>query len=115
MAFDMGIVVSKLGEELIAQAGEPVGLEPAKAKEVAEALGKHWSHGPQEAIRLAAQETNLAEEVVAEMSKKLIDLGKERLMNDTGVSDAIEGAKAQAQAALGSVGGGLLGRLFGKK
>lgn len=115
MAFDLGIVVAKLGEDLIAEAGAPIGLEPAKAKEVAQALAKHWGEGPAQAVKLAAAETNLAEEVVSEMSKKLIDLGKERLMGDLGVTDALEGAKAQAQAALGNVGGGLLGRLFGKK
>jgi hypothetical protein len=122
MSFDMSAVVSELGDEMIAQVGEPLGLDQDQSVRVAHALAARAGLGNQETIRAVAEDTGLDEEVVAAMSKKLLEEGGKRLMDETGASAAIDDAKQQALAALTAAGagaaknaGGFLGGLFGRK
>lgn len=115
MSFDIGAVVSELGDEAIAQAGEPLGLNKEQSVRVAHAFATHAGMGNQEMIAAVAADTGLDEEVVAAMLKKLIEVGGEKLMDDTGVTAAIDNAKSEAMAALSNAGGGLMGKLFGRK
>jgi hypothetical protein len=122
MSFDISAVVSELGDEAIAQAGEPVGLDKDQSVRVAHALASHAGLGNQDMIAAVAADTGLDEEVVAAMLKKLIEVGGEKLMNETPVGAAIDNAKDQAMAAFGDMGGaaaksagGFLGGLFGRK
>jgi hypothetical protein len=122
MAFDFSKVLSDLGDEMIAKCGEPAGLSKDQSVRVAHALAAHFSKGESEAVKAAAADTGLAEEVVAATSKKLIEAGKDKLMQASGAGKAIDDAKAQAKAAIGNAGGemaksagGFLGRLFGRR
>jgi hypothetical protein len=115
MSLDLSKVVGELGEEMIAQAGEPLGLSKDQSVRVARALAANFGQGSEAAIKAAAEDTGLDEEVVAAMLKKLVEMGKEKLMEESGVNDAIDNAKDQAMAALSSAGGGLLGGFFKKK
>jgi hypothetical protein len=111
MSFDIGVVVQNLGEEAIGQAGEPVGLDQEQSVRVARALAAHAGLGGEEAVRAAAADTNLSEDVVSSMLQKLIEIGKEKVLEEGPVADAIEGAKDQAMDAAR----GLLGGMFGRK
>jgi hypothetical protein len=89
---------------------------------VAQALGRHIGGGDGHAVHAVAAETGLGEEVVSSMLIKLIEMGQEKLISDSGVSAAIDGAKAQAAAMAQATGGealkaagGFLGKIFGKK
>ncbi len=122
MAFEMSRVVEDLGEEVVAQCGEPVGLNKDQSVRVARALAAHAGLGREEMIRAAAADTGLDEEVVAAMTKKLVEEGGKKLMDVSGATAAIDNAKDQAMAALGDASGeaakragGMLGRLFGRK
>ncbi|MBL8558598.1 MAG: hypothetical protein JNM47_07755 [Hyphomonadaceae bacterium] len=119
MAIDISKILSSLGDDLVAQAGEPVGLDKDTSVRVAKALSQHIGGGKDLAIKAAAADTGLTEEVISQMLGKLIDTGKEKLMNDSGVTGAIDDAKAQAMGAIGAIGGeatkGIFGKLFGKK
>ncbi len=119
MAFDFSKVVSELGDDLVAQCGEPVGLNKDQSVRVARALGQHMGGGKDLAIKAAAADTGLSEEVTSAMLGKLIETGKDKLINEGPVGDAIEGAKTQAMAAMGDLGNqatkGIFGKLFGKK
>lgn len=115
MSFDLGKVVQSLGEDAVAQAGEPLGLNKDQSNRVVKALVARAGLGGEEAIRAAAADTGLDEEVVASMSKKLIEAGKEKLMEESGATAAIDNVKEQAMAAVQNAGGGLLGKLFGRK
>lgn len=121
MSFDMSKVFSALGEELIAKAGEPVGLDKDQSVRVAKALAAHVNKGDEEAVKAAAADTGLSEDVVASMMKKLAETAKDKIMEEAGVNKAIDDAKAQAQAAAVNAGkdamknaGGMLGKLFGR-
>ena len=120
--FDLSKVVEDLGDGFIAQLGEPLGLSGDQAKRVAQALGSRFSSNREQTIQAAAADTGLDEEVVGSMLNKLVEAGKERLLESGPVADAIDGVKGQAQDALAAFGGeaaksagGLLGGLFGKK
>lgn len=119
MAIDISKILSSLGDDLVAQAGEPVGLDKETSVRVASALSQHIGGGKDLAIKAAAADTGLTEDVISQMLAKLIETGKEKLINEGPVGDAIENAKAQAMSAVGNIGGeatkGLFGRLFGKK
>jgi len=122
MAIDISKILSSLGDDLVAQAGEPLGLDKDTSVRVAAVLSQHIGGGKDLAIKATAADTGLTEDVVSSMLNKLIETGKEKLMNDSGVAGAIDDAKAQAIAAVGSIGGeatkglmGKIGGLFGKK
>ncbi len=122
MSFDISKVVEALGEEAIGQIGDPIGLDKDQSVRVARALAAHSGLGNQQMVQAAAADTGLDEEVVAAMGKKLVEEGRDQLMEATGVNTAIDNAKQDAMAALGNVGGdaarnagGLLGKLFGRR
>lgn len=122
MSFDISKVVEALGEEAIGQIGDPIGLDKDQSVRVARALAAHSGLGNQQMVQAAASDTGLDEEVVAAMGKKLIEEGRDKLMEESGVNAAIDNAKQDAMAALGNVGGdaarnagGLLGKLFGRR
>jgi hypothetical protein len=119
MAIDISKILSSLGDDLVAQAGEPVGLDKDQSVRVARALGQHIGGGQDAAIKAAATDTGLTEDVISSMLSKLVETGKEKLLSEGVVGDAIEGAKNQAMAAVGNIGGdaakGIFGKLFGKK
>jgi hypothetical protein len=114
MAFDMSKVVSTLGEDVIGSCGEPLGLDKAQSVRVARSLAAHFNLGGEEAIKAAAADTGLSTEVVSSMSKKLMDAGKEYVLKESGVTDAVEKAKAEAMAAVQNQAKGMFGKLFGK-
>ncbi len=122
MGFDLSKVVEDLGDGLVAQLGEPLGLNGDQSKRVARALGAHFSSNREQTIQAAAADTGLDEEVVGSMLNKLVEAGKERLLESGPVADAIDGVKGQANAAMAAMGGqaasnvgSMLGGLFGKK
>jgi hypothetical protein len=122
MDFDISKVVSQLGDDMIAQCGEPLGLDRDKSVRVAKALAANFNKGKDEAVKQAAVDADLTEDVTSAMLSKLIETGKEKLLNEGPVGQAIDGAKDQAMAALNNAGGdamkkagGLLGGLFGRK
>ncbi len=122
MSFDLSKVVSALGEEALGKAGEPAGLDKAQSVRVAKALAAHAGLGNGEMIKAAAADTGLDEEVVAAMTKRLLEVGAEKLMKETPIGAAVDNAKQDAMAALSNVGGdaakqagGFLKGLFGKK
>lgn len=122
MSFDVSQVVTQLGEEAVGQCGEPLGLSKDQSNRVARALAAHMGLGQEEAIRRAAADTGLDEEVVAAMLKKLGETARDKVMEESGINNAIDGAKDQAMAALSDAGagavknaGGMLGRLFGRR
>ncbi|MDZ4777133.1 MAG: hypothetical protein SGJ23_10145 [Alphaproteobacteria bacterium] len=122
MAIDISKILSSLGDDLVAQAGAPLGLDKDTSVRVAAALSQHIGGGKDLAIKATAADTGLTEDVISSMLNKLIDTGKEKLMNESGVTGAIDDAKAQATGAIGNIGGeatkglmGKIGGLFGKK
>jgi hypothetical protein len=122
MSLELSKVVAELGDEAIAETGEPLGLSKDQSVRVANSLAAHAGLGGEEAIKAAAADTGLDEEVVSAMLKKLIKTGGEKLMQESGASAAIDNAKNEAMAAFGAAGGGaakaaggFLGGLFGKK
>ena len=122
MAIDFSKILSNLGDDMVAKAGEPVGLSKDQSIRVARALAQHMGGGKDLAIKAAAADTGLSEDVISSMLNKLIETGKEKLMKDGGVTDAIDSAKDQAMAAMQNIGGeatkglfGKIGGMFGKK
>ncbi|MES1202842.1 MAG: hypothetical protein ABUS57_15505 [Pseudomonadota bacterium] len=120
MSFDFSKVVSELGDDMIAKCGEPLGLDRDKSVRVAHALAARFNLGGQAMIKAAAEDTGIAEDAVSDMSKKLIEAGKEKLMDESGAAAAIEKAKADAAAAaqaaasdVAKKASGMFGKLFG--
>jgi len=104
MSFEISKVVEALGEEAIGQIGEPIGLDKDQSVRVSRALAAHAGLGNDQMIKAAAADTGLDEEVVAAMGKKLVEEGANKVMEETGVSAAVDNAKQDAMAALGNVG-----------
>ncbi|HWA22096.1 MAG TPA: hypothetical protein VG735_06845 [Caulobacterales bacterium] len=120
MSFDFSKVISELGDDVIAKCGEPLGLDRDKSVRVAHALAARFNLGGEAMIKAAAEDTGIAEDAVSDMSKKLIEAGKEKLMDESGASAAIEKAKADAAAAaqaaasdVAKKASGMFGKLFG--
>jgi hypothetical protein len=115
MSFDFSKVLSQVGDDLIAKTGEPIGLNADQSVRVAHALAANWNKGREQAVQQTAQDTGLTEEVVAAMASKLVEVGKEKLVNEGPVGDALKGAQAAASDAVSKAAGGFLGGLFGRK
>src|SRR5262245_19632786 len=99
MSFDMSRVVTTLGDDAIAKCGEPVGLNEEQSVRVAHALAARAGLANQEMVAQVAADTGLSEDVVAAMTKKLVEEGGKKLMDATGATAAIDGAREQAMAA----------------
>ena len=122
MSFDISALVSALGDEAIAQCGEPIGLDKEQSVRVAHALAAHAGLGDRDMASKVAADTGLDEEVVAAMLKRLGEIAAEKLMNETPIGAAVDTAKQQAMAAMDTAGAtamkgatGFLGSLFGRK
>lgn len=122
MSLDTAKILSDLGDDLVAQAGEPLGLNRDQSVRVARSLTQHLGKGREAAVQQAAADTGLSEEVISAMLGKLVDIGKEKLLKEGPVGAAIDSARDQASAAVGQAGeaamrgvGGMLGGLFGRK
>lgn len=114
MSFDISKVVSELGDEVIAKCGEPAGLSKDQSVRVAHALAARCNLGGQEMIKKAAEDTGIDEEAVAAVSRKLMEVGKDKLMEESGATAAIDKAKADAMAAVQNQAKGMFGKLFGR-
>jgi hypothetical protein len=121
MSFDISTVLNNVGDDLLGDSGEQIGLERETAIKAGRALIANWSKGKVEAVKLAAAESGLAEDVVSQLAEKAVDLAKakageaaKQAYESSGAAQAVEGAKEQAMAALGGKSG-FLGKLFGKK
>jgi ABC-type branched-subunit amino acid transport system substrate-binding protein len=121
MSFDFGKVLEQVGDDLLGDAGQSLGLERETAIKAGHALAANWSKGKDEAIKAAAAESGVAEEVVAKLLQTVIDKAREKgveavkaAFTEGPVADAVEQAKEQAMEALGGKTG-FLGKLFGKK
>jgi hypothetical protein len=122
MSFDLSAVVTQLGEETIADVGEPLGLNKEQSVRVARAIAARAGMGNEEMIAAVAADTGLDEEVVAAMLKKLMEEGAKHIMESTPIGAAVDNAREQAMAAMNDAGaaavknaGGMIGRLFGRK
>jgi len=115
MNIDFSKVVSDVGEDLIGQTGEPLGLSKDQSVRVAKALAANWNKGRDQAVQQAAADTGLTTEVVSAMATKLVDVAKDKLINEGPVGDAIHSAQAAASDAVSKAAGGFLGGLFGRK
>jgi hypothetical protein len=114
MSLEVGKIVSELGDALIAKVGEEVGLDGDLAVRAAHALAAHIGSGRDAAVKQAAAETGVGEEVIAALLSKLIEAGAQKLMEESPVGDAMASAKAAAEGAIGKAAGGMLGKLFGR-
>ncbi len=122
MSIEISKIVEALGEEALGKAGEPAGLDKEQSVRVAKALAAHSGLGGEKMLAAAAADTGLTEDVIGAVSKRLVEIGAEKLMKDTPIGAAVDNMKDSAMAALtgagGDVGkqaGGFLKGLFGKK
>lgn len=112
---DFGKVVAGLGEKVVGDIGAPLGLSGETSIKLAQSLAAHADKGVSGAVKAAAEETGVAQELVQSFADKLYEQGRDMLIEQSGINEHMENAKQGAMAALKNAGGGLLGGLFGKK
>lgn len=101
MLIDLTKVVSMVGDQTIAEIGEPLGLSKEQSIKAADALARNFTGGNKdEAVAAAAAETGITQDILNTMAAKLIDRGKDM---------ALEAAKGE----LGKQAKGLFGKFFG--
>jgi hypothetical protein len=101
MLIDLTKVVGMVGEQTIAEIGEPLGLSKEQSVKAANALARNFNgSNKDEAVAAAAAETGITQEVMNTMCAHLIDKGKDY---------AVEAAKGE----LGKQAKGLFGKFFG--
>ena len=98
---DLGNVVSALGEQTIAEIGEPLGLSSEQSMRAARALAENFTGNRDQAIEAAARETGIGKEVLEAMIVKLLDNAKDA---------AVAHVKGQAADAAKGMFGKFLGR-----
>jgi hypothetical protein len=98
---DLGKVVSTLGEQTIAEIGEPLGLSSEQSMRAARALAENFTGNKDQAIDAAAKETGIGKEVLEAMMVKLLDNAKDA---------AVDHVKDQAAQAAKGMFGKFLGR-----
>jgi hypothetical protein len=98
---DLGKVVSALGEQTIAEIGEPLGLSSEQSMRAARALAENFTGNKDQAIDAAAKETGIGKEVLQAMMVKLLDNAKDA---------AVDHVKGQAAEAAKGMFGKFLGR-----
>ena len=98
---DLGKIVTKLGEDTIADIGEPLGLSRELSVKAATSLARNFHGNKDEAIAAAAAETGIGKDVLEAMITKLLSEAREQAMS---------AVKEQAAAAAK----GMFGRFFGR-
>ena len=101
MIVDLSKIVASLGEQTIAEIGEPLGLSSDQSMRAATALAENFTGNKDQAISAAAKETGLGKEVLEAMIVKLLDSAK-----DAGVDYMKEQATQAAK--------GMFGKFFGR-
>ena len=101
MIVDLSKIVASLGEQTIAEIGEPLGLSSDQSMRAATALAENFTGNKDQAIDAAAKETGLGKEVLEAMIVKLLDSAK-----DAGVDYMKEQATQAAK--------GMFGKFFGR-
>jgi hypothetical protein len=101
MNIDLSSVVSKLGEGAVTEIGDTLGLDAELSMKAARALAENFTGDSDEAIKAAANETGIGQEVLEKMLGKLVDTGKEM---------AVDAVKEQATTAAKGFFSRLLGR-----
>lgn len=115
MALDFENIVGFLGAKVVGDIGAPLGLNGEQSVKLASALANNIRAGKDLAVKGAAAETGIPEDVAQAMMDKLYETGKEKLLHDTGIADQAEAMKDQAVEAAKQAAGGFFGRLFGRK
>lgn len=82
---------------------------------LASALAQNIGAGKGLAIKGAAAEMGSPEDVAKAMMDGLYEVAKEKLLQDTGITQQVEVARAQAIDAAQQAAGGFFRRLFGRK
>jgi len=97
---DLGKIVTTLGENTIADIGEPLGLDRELSIKAAKSLAKNF-HGNKDEAIAAAEETGIGKDVLEAMITKLLDEAR---------SQAVSAVKDQAA----NVAKGMFGKFFGR-
>ena len=98
---DLGKIVTTLGENTIADIGEPLGLSKELSLKAARSLAENFTGNKDDAIAAAAKETGIGKDVLEAMITKLLDEAK---------SQAVDHVKEQASNAAKSMFGKFFGR-----
>ena len=98
---DLGKIVTQLGENTIADVGEPLGLSPELSMKAARSLAENFHGNADEAIAAASAETGIGKEVLEAMITKLLEEAR---------SQAVDHVKEQAANAAK----GMFGKFFGR-
>jgi NADPH-dependent curcumin reductase CurA len=98
---DLGKIVTTLGENTIADIGEPLGLSRELSIKAATSLAKNFHGDKDEAIAAAAAETGIGKDVLEAMITKLAEEARVKAMG---------AVKEQAAAAAK----GMFGKFFGR-
>src|SRR5262245_52155962 len=98
---DLGQIVSSLGEQTIAEMGEPLGLSSEQSIKAARALAANFTGNKDQAIAEAAEETGIGKEVLNALIVKLLDTAKDH---------AVDAMKEQGMQAAK----GVFGKFFGR-
>jgi len=123
MTLDLSKVLSSVGDEAIARAGDQVGLDRDQSIRVVKALSARMGAGREAAIAGAAEEAGLGQEVVAALMGKVTEIAAEKALSEGPIGDALGQFKAPAaEAASGLLGdgvakqaGGFMSKMFGRK
>jgi len=98
---DLGKIVTTLGENTIADIGEPLGLDRELSIKAAKSLVKNFHGNKDEAIAAAAEETGIGKDVLEAMITKLLEEAR---------AQAVSAVKDQAA----NVAKGMFGKFFGR-
>lgn len=77
---DLGKIVKTMGENTIADIGEPLGLSKELSLKAATALAKNFQGDKDEVIAAAAAETGIGKDVLEAMITKLIEEARQQAM-----------------------------------
>ena len=100
MNIDLGKIITTLGEDSIAQIGEPLGLDEELSLKAARALAENFTGNKDQAIAAAAAETGIGKDILEAMIGKLLEEARDK---------AVDHVKDQATAAKG-----MFGKFFGR-
>lgn len=115
MALNFENIVAFLGEKAVGEIGAPLGLNADQSLRLASTLARTAGAGPELAVKGAAAETGIPEDVVKAMLDKLFETGKQKVLEETGIAQQADALRDQAVDSVKQAAGGFLGRLFGRK